>query len=565
MNKKYYNSKKRVIPNKAPDSRFDQAAADKAVLFIESLKLVKGEWAGKQFKLMNWQRKIIGDIFGTLKRNGTRQFNTALIFTPKKNAKSALASAVALYMLCCDSEYGSEVYGAAADKSQASIVFDSCAAIVEMSAELSKRLKVNRATKRIVYPLTNSFYQVVSADVPSKHGISASCVIFDELLAQKTPDFFRVMTTGTGDARRNPLTFVLSTAGTDKRSICYEQYTRAKQILAGERTDYSVYPVIYEAVREDDPSSPDTWRKANPSLGITITEDKMRQAWESALGNPVEEKLFKQLRLNIWSDDVAKWLPIEKWNSCLEEYEEEDFTGKTCFGGLDLSAKTDLTAFVLVFPPEKEGEPYKVLPYFWIPSDSVERHIRTDHIPYDKWQAEGHIMTTDGSVVHYDEIERFILRLSKKFKIKEIAMDDWNGQATAQHLEDKGLTMIQFRQGFRSMNEPTKELMNQILERNIFHNGNDVLTWNLESLIVKTDPAGNVKPDKAKSTQRIDGAVALIMALDRALKRSVESAESVYMRRGLIVMDDSGVEYDEYLPDGTSRHVRITDYGTFYS
>jgi phage terminase large subunit-like protein len=556
---------KHITPNLAPGSRFDKAKADLACGFIESLNLVKGEWAGRKFRLMDWQRDIIRDLFGTVKRDGTRQFTTAVIFTPKKMAKSALASAVALYMLCCDGEYSSECYSCAANKAQASIVFDTAASMVEMSSELSKRLKVNRAAKRIFYPLTNSFYQVVSADVPNKHGISASCVIFDELLAQKTPDFYRVMTTGTGDARRNPLVFVISTAGTDKRSICYEMYAKAKAVLSGERTDYSLYPVIYEADKNDDLASPDTWRKANPSLGITITEDKMRQAWESARGNPVEEKLFKQLRLNIWCDDVAKWLPIERWSDCYEAYDEDDLRGRPCYGGLDLSTKTDLTAFVLVFPPQTDGEAYKVLPYFWIPEDSVERHIRTDHTPYDKWRLNGDIMTTEGSVVHYDEIERFILSLAKKFVIKEIAMDDWNGQATAQHLTDKGLTMIGFRQGYKSLNEPTKELMNHILERNIAHNGNDVLTWNLESLIVKTDPAGNVKPDKEKSTQRIDGAVALIMALDRALKRSEEPDGGIYMRRGLIVMDDSGTEYDEYLPDGTTRHVRKTDYGTFYS
>jgi phage terminase large subunit-like protein len=212
---------------------------------------------------------------------------------------------------------------------------------------------------------------VVSADVPNKHGISASCVIFDELLAQKTPDFYRVMTTGTGDARRNPLVFVISTAGTDKRSICYEIYAKAKTVLSGERVDYSLYTVIYEADKNDDPSSPDTWHKANPSLGITITEDKMRQAWESARGNPVEEKLFKQLRLNIWCDDVAKWLPIERWNDCYEAYGEDELRGRPCYGGLDLftktdltafmSTKTDLTAFMLVFPPQTDGEPFKVL------------------------------------------------------------------------------------------------------------------------------------------------------------------------------------------------------------
>jgi phage terminase large subunit-like protein len=490
---------KHITPNLAPGSYFDKKKADAAVAFIESLNLVKGEWAGQRFCLMDWQKDIIRDIFGTYGRGGTRQFNTALIFTPKKNAKSALASAVALFMLCCDGEYSGECYSCAADKQQTSIVFNTAAAMVEMSPELSKRLKVNRAAKRIFYPLTNSFYRVVSADVPNKHGISASCVIFDELLAQKTSDFYCVMTTGTGDARRNPLTFVLSTAGTDKRSICYEQYKRAKEILAGGRTDYSVYPVIYEADKNDDLANPDIWRKANPSLGVTITEDKMRQAWESARGNPVEEKLFKQLRLNIWSDEIEKWLPVEKWNDCYEAYSEDDLKGRPCYGGLDLSAKTDLTAFVLIFPPREPNGAHKVLPYFWIPEDSVERHLKTDRTPYDKWHANGDIMTTEGSVVHYDRVEEFIISLSRKFEIREIAMDDWNGQATAQHLTEKGLTMIAFRQGFKSMNEPTKELMNHILEKKITHNGNDVLTWNLENLIVKTDPAGNVKPDKEKA------------------------------------------------------------------
>jgi phage terminase large subunit-like protein len=530
---------KHITPNLAPGSYFDKKKADTAVAFIESLNLVKGEWAGQKFRLMDWQKDIIRDVFGIYKPGGARQFNTAVVFTPKKQAKSALASAVALYMLCCDGEYSSECYSCAADKAQASIVFDTAASMVEMSPELSKRLKVNRAAKRIFYPLTNSFYQVVSADVPNKYGISASCVIFDELLAQKTPDFYRVMTTGTGDTRRNPLVFVISTAGTDKRSICYELYAKAKAVLSGERTDYSLYPVIYEADKNDDPSSPDTWRKANPSLGITVTEDKMRQAWESARGNPVEEKLFKQLRLNIWCDDVAKWLPIEKWNDCYEAYGEDGLKGRPCYGGLDLSTKTDLTAFVLVFPPQDSDEPYRVLSYFWIPEDSILRHEKSDRTPYRKWALTGDIMTTEGSVVHFDEIESFITGLSKKFELREIAMDSWNGQATAQHLTAEGLTMIEFRQGFRSMNEPTKELMNHIIERKICHNGNEVLTWNLENLCVKTDPAGNVKPDKEKSTQRIDGAVAMIMALDRALKGGGADSDSVLYAngRGLLVLD----------------------------
>jgi phage terminase large subunit-like protein len=408
--------------------------------------------------------------------------------------------------------------------------------MVRFSPALAKRVKINDATKRLVFPAMDSFYQVVSADVPSKHGINAHGVIIDELLAQPNRELYDVMTKGAGDARRQPLTVILTTAGTDKRSICYEVYSKAKQVIAGTRQDEKFYPVIFEADKDDDWESEDTWVKANPSLGVTFGIEKLREAYEAAKGNPVEEKLFKQLRLNMFEGDVAKWLPIERWNDCEERYTEDDLKGRRCYGGLDLSAKTDLTAFVLVFPPESDDEKFKVLSYFWIPEESVERHIKTDRTPYDRWTQDGDILTTDGIVVNYREVEDLIISLSRKFDLTEIAMDDWNGQATAQRLTEAGLTMIQFRQGFKSMNEPTKELMNHILERRIVHNGNEVLTWNLENMVVKTDPAGNVKPDKEKSSQRIDGAVALIMALDRALKHT-EPKGSVYDKRGLLVLN----------------------------
>jgi phage terminase large subunit-like protein len=514
--------------------RYDKEKADTAVNFINSLYHVHGEWAGKPFNLMKWQEQTVREVFGTVDESGYRRYNTVFIFTPKKQAKSELAAALALLLLCADGEYGAAIYGCASDKNQAGIIFKTAAQMVRLKPALAKRIKVNDALKRLVFPAMDSFYQVVSADVPSKHGINAHGVIFDELLAQPNRELYDVMTKGAGDARQQPLTVILTTAGGDKRSICYEVYSKAKQVMAGTRKDEKFYPVIFEASKDDDWEDEETWKKANPSLGVTFGIDKLREAYESAKGNPVEEKLFKQLRLNMFTEDSAKWLPIEKWNACEDRVSEDDLKGRRCYGGLDLSAKTDLTAFVLVFPPESEEE-RKVLSYFWIPEDGVKRHIKTDRTPYDRWTAEGDILTTGGSVVDYREVEDLILSLGGKFEIAEIAMDDWNGQATAQRLAEAGQTIIQFRQGFRSMNEPTKELMNHILEQKIAHNGNEVLTWNLENTVVKTDPAGNVKPDKEKSTERIDGAVALIMALDRALKRA-EPKGSVYDRRGILIL-----------------------------
>ncbi len=321
-------------------ARYDKEKADSAVNFINSLCHVHGEWAGKPFNIMKWQEKIIRDIFGTVKANGYRQYNTAFIFTPKKNAKSELAAAVALYLLCADGEYSAEVFGCAADKNQASIIFKTAAQMVRLKPALAKRIKVNEATKRLVYPMMNSYYTVVSSDVPSKYGINASGVIFDELLAQPNRELYDTMTKGSGDARRQPLNFILTTAGTDKRSICYEVYQKAKDILGGKRIDTTFYPVIYGAAHDDDWEDEAVWKKANPSLGITITMEKLRQAYESAKGNPVEEKLFRQMRLNIWSEETARWLPIEVWNNLEENYDEYDLRGRVCYGGLDVFLDT---------------------------------------------------------------------------------------------------------------------------------------------------------------------------------------------------------------------------------
>ena len=519
---------------KAKDSYYDKEYADFTVAFIESLCHTKGTWAGKRFELMDWQEQIIRDLFGILKPNGYRQFNTAYIEIPKKNGKSELAAAVALLLTCGDGEQRAEVYGAAADRQQASIVFDVAADMVRMCPALNKRVKILASQKRLIYEPTNSFYQVLSSEAYSKHGFNVHGVVFDELHSQPNRKLYDVLTKGSGDARLQPLFFLITTAGTDTHSICYEVHQKAQDIIDGRKIDPTFYPVIYGADDTEDWTSPKVWKKCNPSLGETIGMDKVKTACESAKQNPGEENSFRQLRLNQWAKQAVRWMPMDKWDKCAFAVNEEQLQGRVCYGGLDLSSTTDITAFVLVFPPLDEDDKYIILPYFWIPEDTLDLRVKRDHVPYDVWERQGYLQTTEGNVVHYGYIEKFIEELGKKFNIREIAFDRWGAVQMVQNLEGMGFTVVPFGQGFKDMSPPTKELMKLTLEQKIAHGGHPVLRWNMDNIFIRTDPAGNIKTDKEKSTEKIDGAVATIMALDRAIRCGNDTSESVYNDRGIL-------------------------------
>lgn len=510
-------------------------AADRAVLFINQLKHTKGEWYGKPFDLLPWQEKIVREIFGTLKVDGSRQFNTAYIEVPKKSGKSELAAAIALLLTCADNEYGAEVYGCASDRQQASIVFDVAVEMVEQCPSLKARIKPVLSQKRLIYKPLNSFYQVLSAESYTKHGLNVHGVIFDELHAQPNRKLYDVMLHGSGDARRQPLYFLITTAGTDRNSICWEVHQKAKDLIEGRKKDETFYPVIYGLEDIDDWKDEKNWYKANPSLDVTVKVDKLRTSFQQALDNPAEENLFRQLRLNEWVKQTTRWMPMDKWDICNTAVDAEALHGRQCYAGLDLSSSTDITAFVLVFPPNRDDEPYQILPYFWLPEETLMTRVTRDHVMYDVWEQQGYIKTTEGNVVHYGYIEHFIEELGKKYEIKEIAYDRWGAVQMSQNLEAMGFTVVPFGQGFRDMSPPTKELYKLTLENKIAHSGNPVLRWMMDNVYVKTDPAGNIKMDKEKSTERIDGAVALVMALDRALRNGANTG-SVYDERGLLIL-----------------------------
>ena len=518
----------------AKGSKYNKDAADFAVAFIEQLCHTKGTWSNQKFELIDWQERIIRDLFGVLKKNGYRQFNTAYIEIGKKNGKSELAAAVALLLCCGDGEERAEIYGCAADRQQAGIVFDVAADMVRMCPSLNRRVKILASQKRLVYEPTHSFYQVLSAEAYSKHGFNIHGVVFDELHSQPNRKLFDVMTKGSGDARMQPLYFLITTAGNDTNSICYEVHQKAKDILEGRKIDPTFYPVIYGAEPDEDWTSPAVWKKVNPSLGITIGIDKVEAACNSARQNPAEENAFRQLRLNQWVKQSLRWMPMEKWDACAFPVNEEALAKRVCYGGLDLSSTTDITAFSLVFPPLDEEDKYQVLPYFWLPEETVDLRVKRDHVPYDVWQNQNLIMTTEGNVVHYAYIENFIEELGKRFNIREIAFDRWGAVQMVQNLEDMGFTVVPFGQGFKDMSPPTKELMKLVLEKKLAHGGHPVLRWNMDNIFIRTDASGNIKADKEKSTEKIDGAIALIMALDRAIRCGNVTTESVYDSRGIL-------------------------------
>lgn len=516
-----------------PTSHYDKARADRAVAFISNLKHTKGRWAGEPFSLLPWQEQIIRDLFGIVDKDGKRQFRQAYVEISKKNGKSELAAAVALYLLYADGEASPEVYGAAADRQQASIVFDVARQMVEMSPALLKRSKILAAGKRLVNYTNNGFYQVLSAETATKHGFNVSGLVMDELHNQPNRKLYDVLTKGSGDAREQPLFFIITTAGTDKNSICYELHSKAKDLLVGRKADPSFYPVVYGLDESDDWTDENNWYKANPSLGQTIKIERMREAYRNALDNPAEENVFKQLRLDIWTSATVCWIPDNIYNKGNAPIDFESLKGRECYGGLDLSSTSDITAFVMVFPPETEEGNYIIYPHFWLPEDTLDLRCRRDHVLYDVWERQGYINTTEGNVIHYGFIEKYIERLGEQYNIREIAVDRWNATQMIQNLEGDGFIMVPFGQGYKDMSPPSKELYKLLMEGRIQHGGNPVLKWMAGNVVMHQDPAGNIKPDKEKSTEKIDGIVATIMALDRCIRHEHDEP-SVYDSRGLL-------------------------------
>lgn len=514
---------------------YDQQAADDACAFFPRfLTHGKGEMGGAPLALSPWQESdIVAPLFGWRRDDGSRRYRTAYIEIPRKNGKTTLVAGIGLKLLLGDREPGAEIYCAAGDREQAGISFEIAKQMVATNPELSRRCKVYKTA--IVVPRTSSALKVLSSEAYSKHGLNAHGILFDELHTQPDRELWDVLRTSVG-ARRQPLTVAITTAGFDRNSLCWAEHEYAISVRDGLIDDPYHLPVIYAAAADDDWRAPATWAKANPGLGISVKPEYLAQECAKAADSPALENTFRRLHLNQWTEQDIRWLSMERWDACARPVDREALRGQPCYAGVDLSSTTDLTALVLVFPrPQGAGATrYAVLPFFFVPRANMALRQRRDRVPYDTWTARGLIEATPGNVVDYDRVRVEINELRKEFPIKEIAIDRWNSTQLQTQLAGDGFTVAEFGQGYASMSAPTKELEALVLAERVDHGGHEVLRWCAANVAVETDAAGNLKPSKAKSTERIDGIVATVMALGRAMVQP--SHKSVYETRGVLTI-----------------------------
>lgn len=484
----------------------------KAVEFFSRyLTHVEGEWAGHPFELATWQADIVEKLFGTLNADGLRQYRTALIGVPRKNGKTTLAAGIALKLLVADGEPGAQVYCVAADKDQARLSFGIASAMVAANPALSKRLKPYRHA--IAAPATGSSLKVISAEAFTKHGLNPHGVVFDELHAQPDRELWDVLTTGQG-ARRQPLTVAITTAGYDRTSICYEQFDYGRRLLAGLIDDPTFFFRWFGADEDDDWTSEKVWAKVNPSYPVTPKPEFLRSECVKAKATPARQNTFRRLYTNQWTQSNVRWLDLALWDENAGLVTEANLAGADCHGGLDLASTSDFTAWVLVFPND---ETITVLPRFFLPRAAVER--RASMRPtLEVWEREGFLKVTEGDVVDDQAIKAQMRADAETFHIKTAAYDPWDARSLAQWAQDDlALEMVKTPQTMTRLSGPSKEIERLLGARQLVHGGHPILRWMADNVVVKTDDDGRIKPDKKKSTEKIDGIVALVMAIGEAM------------------------------------------------
>jgi phage terminase large subunit-like protein len=524
---------------------FDEAEADRATAFFPTfLTHHKGaQFAGQPFDLLPWQSElIVRPLFGWKRRaDGLRRFRKVLLFIAKKQGKTQIVAGLANYLLFCDGEPGAEIMVAAADRNQAGLLFNEAKAMVEDSTDLASRADVLR--QEIVFRELRSTMKVISAEARTKHGPNLHGVIVDELHAQPDRDLVETLERGVA-ARLQPVVFYLSTAGDDMDSIAYEEYQYAKNLIDGTITDERCLPIVFEAAPEDDWRQPSTWRKANPSLGITVTEEYYADQVTQAINEPRKQNGFKQLHLNIWTEQATVWIPVESWDACQVETLSPvtDAERLVVIGGLDLTAKIDLAAFVVLvrqddhngqatqeieLAAESQEAPARRLgltfsvdvhPFFWMPEETLRKRAREDQVPFELWRDQGFLRVTEGAAVDYDVIFQAVAdELAKRYRYREIGYDPWSALQFSQQLTAREFTAVEVPQNFRHLSEAAKLFEALVSTGRVRHDGHPVMRWCVKNAAVKEDPAGNIRPVKPSKKKRIDGVAATVTALSRLL------------------------------------------------
>ncbi len=517
---------------------FDVAAGDRVVKFVEEYcQHHKGEWAGRPMLLEKWQHEVLTQIFGWLRADGTRRFRTAYIEIPRKNGKSQIGAGVGLHLTVADGEPGAEVYSSATKKDQARIVWSEAAAMVKTSAKLKRFVKAYRSNLHV--ERTGSKFEPLSADSNTLDGLNPHGNIVDELHAHKDRGVWDVLDTAMG-ARRQPLTLAITTAGTyEPEGIGWQMHEYAVNVLEGVVPDDSFFAFIAAADEGDDYFSEATQRKANPNWGVSVKPDYLAKQAEKAQAQPGFLNEYLRLHLNVWTRTVTRWLSLERWRDCEPApvgdaraqavARELSLEKRVCFGGLDLSTKLDLCAFALVFPSD-DGF-LDVVCRFWLPEATIANYAKKGMRHYETWARDGWLTPTPGDVIDYGFIRTEVNALAARFAVQQIAYDPWGATQLAVELMADGLTMVECRQGFQSLSEPSKNFEARIIEKKVRHMNNPVLRFCVSNAVVKRDPAGNIKPDKEKAVDRIDGVVSVVMALGRCITAPVVS-DHAYVNSG---------------------------------
>ena len=514
-------------------AKFVRAKALKAIAFFhEQLSHVKGSRARQPFILERFQLAIVGNLFGWINPDGTRRYRESLIYLPRRQGKTTLAAGLVLYMLFEDNEFGAEVYGAASEYKQASLLFAQAAGMVKMNPALRSRCKIYEGQSKAIQLSDDEgsgVYRVISSRDDAAHGFNVHFAVVDELHVQPDAKLVETLQTGTG-SRDQPLIVMITTADHMRESVCNVKYDHACRVRDGILDDPRFLPVIYECPLAVDWKTKKAYRIANPNLGVSIKEDYLDRELERALGSTAFELHYRRLHLCQRTETEIAWLDMVRWDQCGEPIDLDALKGQRCHGGLDIASTSDTTAAVLYFPDSGA-----VLPFIWIPADTAREKERVDHVPYRAWAKDGYIETTPGNATDQAYIRTKINELAELYDIVDLAVDEWNAGKLMSELMDDGIRVVKFRQNFASMTAPTKALEVLVLGRKIHHGGHPVLRWQASNVVVSLDPLENLRPDKKKSSQKIDAVVSLIMAIGRAQCGQKETA-SVYEDRGLLTL-----------------------------
>ena len=497
---------------------FEPDVANRVCTFIELLPHVKGEWARKheRIQLAPWQIFRLTTVFGWINQEGYRRYKTAYNEVPRKQGKSSETSGVGLYLLTADGEPGAEVYSAATNRDQAQITWRDAKRMVEKTPGLQRRFGVNTSSHTVYVEHTNSVFRPLSRDQGGNHdGLNIHGGLVDELHAHKTREIFDVIETGTG-ARMQPLLWLITTAGSNRAGICYEQRAYVTKILDGVVQDESYFGIIYTIDEGDDWTDPAAWKKANPNWGISVNPEDIQRKARKAMTMASATNNFLTKHLNVWVNADTAWMDMQAWERCSNTgLSLTDFEGCPCWIGLDLASKVDVACLELLFETESGG--WARFGRYYIPEEAAEDG-RNSH--YSGWARQGLVTLTPGAVTDFAFIEEDLREFARRFDIQSVVFDPWQATYLATRMQEEGLPMVEYRQTVANMSEPMKTLEALTLEGQIEHDGDPVMTWMLSNVVAHIDAKDNIYPRKEFPENKIDGVVALIMALGRAIRQS---------------------------------------------